>query len=413
MAIIETRLFDVEPIKQWVQPQTTPWLTKTLIAINVAVFVAMSLAGGGKTIFAPTNKVLVAWQANWAPLTLTGEPWRLFTSCFLHIGLIHIIINMITLWYVGRFCELVFGHQKYFLLYIVSGLAGSVCSNLVITGVCAGASGAISGVIGAYLAFLIAHKNEIDKQILIEALQLTGLYLLSSVFGGVDYGAHFGGIAAGYLLGAAMVPKGIGGFTFGMRDWLITGTITAAIAGPFVLAGALDLTGAASYGRVVRAEKAKNYQEAIQDLQEILKHHPKYRSAYKELAHIYIVLKQPTEVLAVEKQVVKPDTLDCALRAEANYMLLKWDAAIADATEALRYQSKNPYARKIRLLAYLKQGNKRLALTDAEVLLREYPDSKPIRSLYEKLSTQDVNASEQKANETENTNLLEISRPDN
>ena len=147
---------------------TVPWakrstnqtlVTHALVGINAAVFLGMALAG--ISITSPTTQQLVHWGANWGPLTLSGESWRLFTCMFLHIGVIHIAFNMWCLWDLGALAESLYGHWTFASVYLISGVAGSVASVAWHPGtVSAGASGAIFGIAGALIAsFYLANSR--------------------------------------------------------------------------------------------------------------------------------------------------------------------------------------------------------------------------------------------------------------
>src|SRR5207237_4922933 len=101
-----------------------PPVTSALVGINVAVFVLMTLRGVSLTN--PGTAQLVNWGANWGPLTLDGQPWRALTSNYVHIGIVHILLNMWCLWDLGRLAERIFGGLTLFLIYTLCGLAGRI-----------------------------------------------------------------------------------------------------------------------------------------------------------------------------------------------------------------------------------------------------------------------------------------------
>jgi rhomboid protease GluP len=103
-----------------------PPVTTALVAINVVVFAAMVLTGVSPS--APTSAQIVKWGANWGPLSLGAQPWRMLTSNYVHIGIIHILLNMWCLWNLGALAERVFDQWTYFLIYTTYGLAGSLAS---------------------------------------------------------------------------------------------------------------------------------------------------------------------------------------------------------------------------------------------------------------------------------------------
>ena len=125
-------------------------ITQALFGINIAVFAAMALQG---IAMDPTSEHLIHWGANFGPLTLGGQPWRLLTSTFVHIGLLHILFNMWCLWDLGAMCESLYGHWTFAAVYLISGVGASLTSVWWRpVGVSAGASGAIFGIVGALIS---------------------------------------------------------------------------------------------------------------------------------------------------------------------------------------------------------------------------------------------------------------------
>ena len=181
-------------------------VTYFLITANLLVFLAMLLSGAG-FLHSP-NAVQLAWGANFGPATQDGQWWRLGTAMFLHFGVIHLLMNMGALWDGGRLVERMYGHARFIVIYISSGLAGNLFS-LVIQGnqaVSGGASGAIFGVYGALLAFLWLERSSLDAQefrwMFWGAAVFSGvIILLGFVVPGIDNSAHIGGFVAGILAG--------------------------------------------------------------------------------------------------------------------------------------------------------------------------------------------------------------------
>jgi membrane associated rhomboid family serine protease len=183
------------------------WLTRAIIGACVLVYVAMA-ATSGDFVSLPTP-VLHAWGGNFAPSVADGEFWRPVTAIFLHAGLIHLGFNMYVLSMIGPFIERLFGPTTYALLYLLSGLSGSLASlawHPATVGI--GASGAIFGLYGALLGFLFVRRHVIPPEVLNPLLQ-NGLYFLgiNLVLGfaipNVDVAAHLGGAAGGFLGGLA------------------------------------------------------------------------------------------------------------------------------------------------------------------------------------------------------------------
>ena len=100
--------------------------TTVLVAINIAVFGLMSLTGVSP--LQPTTVQLLKWGANWGPLSLGTQPWRVLTSNYVHIGILHIFFNMWCLLNLGKLAERILDRWTYLLIYTFSGVAGSLAS---------------------------------------------------------------------------------------------------------------------------------------------------------------------------------------------------------------------------------------------------------------------------------------------
>jgi membrane associated rhomboid family serine protease len=182
-------------------------LTQVIVGINVLVFLAMALSGVSPV--SPTQLQLVTWGANFAPLSLGSQPWRMLASNYVHIGVIHIFFNMWCLWNLGRLAERIFDRWTYLLVYIASGIAGSLASLWWHPqGIGAGASGAIFGLAGGLIAVLYLGKLPMAKEALKPTLKSLITFAAYNLFfglvPGIDNSAHLGGLAAGLALGAVL-----------------------------------------------------------------------------------------------------------------------------------------------------------------------------------------------------------------
>ena len=183
-------------------------ITTTLVAMNVAVFVAMALTLVSP--LAPTIPQLLKWGANWGPLSLGAEPWRILASNYVHGGIIHIALNMWCLWNLGFLAERVFDPWMYVLTYTFCGLAGSLASLWWHpTAVGVGASGAIFGLAGALIAALYLGHLPISRQAIQGTLKSLLIFAGYNLFfgaavPGIDNSAHVGGLLAGLALGAVL-----------------------------------------------------------------------------------------------------------------------------------------------------------------------------------------------------------------
>ena len=193
----------VEPVP-WTHGQSSSMaVTQAIFGINVAVFIAMTLAGPGGQDF-------VNWGVNYGPYTINGQWYRLLTSVFIHAGLLHIAFNMWCLWDLGRLAESVYGHWTFAAVYLTSGVAASLASliwhasNPVPS---VGASGAIFGIAGALIASFYLGEFSLPRAALSGTLRSVVVFVGYNLFFGAviartDNAAHVGGLLMGLLLGA-------------------------------------------------------------------------------------------------------------------------------------------------------------------------------------------------------------------
>lgn len=187
-----------------------PIVTTILISLNVLVFVAMLV--GGLSLFSPSAEQVLMWGANYGPLTESGQWWRLFTACFLHFGIVHIGFNMYVLYQIGFFTERLFGGARYLALYLFAGVGGNVVGLLLHPNVvAAGASGAIFGVYGGLLAYLLRYRKVGNPAAAKAVTRSVFIFLGYNLIYGLadrhtDLTAHVAGLALGFLAGLALAP---------------------------------------------------------------------------------------------------------------------------------------------------------------------------------------------------------------
>ena len=188
--------------------RTFPWFTVTLILANVAYYIVLSVKGN------PLDEAFMyRMGALYWPAILEGhEYWRLFTAMFMHFGIIHLLSNMLYLILVGYRLERTPGHVRFILLYLISGLAASLISVLFywITkqdAVCAGASGAVYGLLGGMLVLTIRNRDRNVIRASLPRMIFIVLFIVwsSTASEGVDGAAHIGGFAVGALLGLTLL----------------------------------------------------------------------------------------------------------------------------------------------------------------------------------------------------------------
>jgi membrane associated rhomboid family serine protease len=187
-------------------PVFKPIATYVLLGIIAVVFVLETVSGGSTD-----TQVLVRMGAKVTPLIASGEYWRLFTSMFLHIGIMHLFFNGYALFILGTEVERLFGWQRFLAIYLLSGLYGSLASYAFSDSLSAGASGAIFGLIGALATYFALHRQQLGKWGQRRLMNILFLIAINLFLGltqpWIDNWAHMGGLAAGLALGWALAPR--------------------------------------------------------------------------------------------------------------------------------------------------------------------------------------------------------------
>lgn len=182
--------------------QKKPICTIALVAINVVVFLGLSIIG-----MTEDTAFMMEHGAMYVPYLMNGEQcYTLFTSLFLHFGFSHLMNNMIMLSVIGYSLEPEVGKIRFLLIYFGSGIVG----NLVSAGcdilrgsyaVSAGASGAIFGIVGGLLYVVIRNHGRVGEISTRGLILMAGLSLYYGFTAqGVDNAAHIGGLVSGFLL---------------------------------------------------------------------------------------------------------------------------------------------------------------------------------------------------------------------
>ncbi len=195
--------------------------------LTFAIILANTLAYGVSVLYSGDMvdinlRALVDLGALYGPLVvLKGEWWRLFTAMFLHGGMTHILMNMFSLYLIGRGMEIYFSKSAYVAIYLFSGLLGGVASLYMHPqSVGIGASGAIFGVFGALAGFFLAHRRMLASSqaqaIFKDFAVIIGLNLVLGLsVASIDMSAHIAGLIVGLAGGFAIArsPKAVWGFS--------------------------------------------------------------------------------------------------------------------------------------------------------------------------------------------------------
>lgn len=179
------------------------WGSVGLLFVNLAV--GLLMAWVGVPLLVPDDGAgLIAFGAVDAPRVWSGEVWRLLTACFVHVGAVHLGLNLWVLWQVGRAYERLVGPGRVVLVYLVSGIFGFAFSTALSPGLTAGASGAIFGLTGALLAVAVLTRQKQLGRFLFSALLpfVLATFALGALAPGfINNVAHGGGLAMGFVLG--------------------------------------------------------------------------------------------------------------------------------------------------------------------------------------------------------------------
>lgn len=186
-----------------------------IIGINILIFILMGIVGmkSGRGlesfVSSATGTVLDDFGSFDIQLVSQGEWWRFVTANFLHIGLIHLLFNSYALYQVGPLAEQIYGEQKFIFIYIFTGIFCMVPSYYANIGG-AGASGAISGLIGLMAVYGYRQGGTFGKALMRSMVTWMGMTIVYGFFIGANNVAHVGGFVAGGILGFLLKAEPVG-----------------------------------------------------------------------------------------------------------------------------------------------------------------------------------------------------------
>ncbi|XWS50575.1 hypothetical protein CRYUN_Cryun12cG0098400 [Craigia yunnanensis] len=220
------------------ETQWTSWLVPMFVVANIAVFIVVMYVNNcpnhrhtrlvGKCVarflgrfsfeslrenplFGPSSSTLKKLGAlDWTKVVLNHQGWRLITCIWLHAGVIHLVVNMLSLVFIGIRLEQQFGFVRIGILYLLSGFGGSVLSSLFIrNNISVGASGALFGLLGAMLSELVTNWTIYTNKAaaLFTLLVIIVINLAIGILPHVGNFAHIGGFLTGFLLGFVLLPR--------------------------------------------------------------------------------------------------------------------------------------------------------------------------------------------------------------
>lgn len=358
-------------------------VTRMLVLLNIVVFALMVADSDFRTLFSPTNELLLEWGANFGPLSLGPEPWRVFTLCFIHIGFMHLFLNMFVLWQFGVPTEKLFGSRSYLLLYLLSGLGGSCTSLLFTPGlVSAGASGAIYGVIGGLVACYVRKRRDIQAEVMKGiyrfVLMLVGITYAMGFMYPLDNAAHFGGMAVGFLSGLAVFPDRTS-FIYKIR---IVGLalVAALVFGIYKYAQTTPFDTDGSY-KVISIEKeieSRSPESALPLAEKFIEKNPDKAFGYRAKGELLRLLGKNSEAIEYFNKAIQVDPEDSSLYIGRSRCLLHagmYGAALQDGAKARDMGDSHPAIYYVQMMAAGAIGKNEISLDNCRKLLKLGGDS--------------------------------------
>jgi len=304
-------------------PVAQRYISPTHIIVGLCVLVFLAMVFTGASPLNPTREQLLRWGANWGPLSLGAQPWRILTSNYVHVGIIHLGFNMWCLWNLGQLAERILGRLNFVVLYTICGLAGSLASlwwHPMVVG--AGASGAIFGLAGASIAaFYLGHlpiPKAAMQATMRSLLTFVGYNLLFGLTPGIDNSAHIGGLVAGVVMGGAL-SKHILVSPANRRTWARLTWITMAAILFFAYSGLRRLypqmpllanpqfVAAQQIATAKRLLQQRQVDDAIGQLQDVVVELPKAPEPHNLLGQAYLMQRKPDQAISEFQEALRLD----------------------------------------------------------------------------------------------------------
>ena len=338
-------------------------VTQAILGINIMVYLAMAMSGASPV--EPNNAQLLQFGANWGPLSLGSQPWRLLTSNYVHVGIVHIALNMWCLWDLGGLAELIFGSAPYFVIYLLCGLGGSIASGWwhpLVVG--AGASGAIFGLAGALITAIYLGHLPFPKQALKRTLRSLFMFAGYNLFFGavvahVDNSAHIGGLITGLVIGA-LLARHLHESLETRQRWARTvlAGVAVVILASFVLVRRVN-GHVVLIGQALHSIENGQLEAGIHSLEQAAVEKPKDATSFLLLGSAYLDKRDyPKAEGALQKAVaLNPDNFSAQFNLGLTQMQLqKPGPAVASFQNTVRLDPKNPDAEQALAEAFKAQG---------------------------------------------------------
>lgn len=190
--------------------QNPRFATNILIALNVLIYLVLAFLSQNVLDISQDALINMGGQVNL--LVAQGQVWRIFTATFLHASILHIGLNMLSLFFIGPAVELFYGKWRYLVIYLVTGIAGGIASYIMLPQdvLLVGASGSIAGIFGALGAFFFVNRRALGAAANAMLGQWLFWLLINVAFGfsdaNIGWQAHLGGLVVGLILGVVLLP---------------------------------------------------------------------------------------------------------------------------------------------------------------------------------------------------------------
>lgn len=181
-----------------------PFVTIAIIAINIILYIVtayLSIVYAKGSILDSDTRVLVFLGAKVNDLIAQGQYFRLVSCMFLHGGIVHLAVNMYSLYAIGPMIEKAYGRAKYIAIYFIAGICSSMLSYVYSPSISIGASGAIFGLLGAVLVFAIKSKGKTGSGLIKNILSVIFVNIfIGMTLPGIDNFGHIGGLIGGIVI---------------------------------------------------------------------------------------------------------------------------------------------------------------------------------------------------------------------
>ncbi|RWZ60076.1 rhomboid family intramembrane serine protease [Halobacillus fulvus] len=330
------------------KPKVTYWL----LILNILMFFYIETVGSSTSI-----TTLIEYGAKYNPGIIDGEWWRIVSSMFLHIGMLHLFMNMLALFYLGTAVERIYGSIRFTGIYFLAGIFGGLASFMLNPHVAAGASGAIFGLFGALLYFGVHHSQLFFRTMGWNLIFVIGINVAFGLMvPQIDNGAHMGGLIGGFIASAL----------FSLPDKRNGKQQTAAL---FIYLVSIAGMGVLGYQSVFNGQQALSQVQETQELNQ--------QEEFEQ------VIKLTTEALE------QPGDYEAELRFNRSYALIQQgeiDQATEDLKRVLELTPDLAEAHYNLALLYQQQGDQANARKHAMEAADLSPDEPNFQELVEEVS---------------------------